>query len=82
MVESHWAGLNEKDARVTGAQRARCLNKIVFAHFQHLPANQTRVTDPTNNAERKDQFVQACAQKATIAIANSKPGKARKTLNT
>jgi len=33
------------------------LNKVVLPHFQHLPANKSCITDPTNDAQGKNQFV-------------------------
>ena len=49
--------------RVTGAERARRLHKVVFANLQNLAANESRVADPADNAQRKNEFVQAGAEK-------------------
>ena len=56
--------MNEQNSGVAGAQRARGLNEIVFANFQNLAANQSRVTDPTDDAQRENQFVQTRAEKS------------------
>src|ERR1700752_4372094 len=56
--------MNQQNAGVAGAQRSRCLNEVIFTNLQDLAANESAITDPANDTQCEDQFIQARAEKS------------------
>src|SRR2546423_2876918 len=75
-----WQNMHRQDAQIAGAERARGLHKIVLANFQDLSANQSRIADPTNDAEREDQLVQSSAKKSDQRNRQQQTGKGEENI--
>src|SRR6185503_2175499 len=67
--------MDQEYACVARAERACCLDEVVLANFQHLATNETRVTNPTDDAEGENEFVQAGAEEGDHRDSQQQTGK-------
>ena len=67
--------MHEENAKVSGAEGARSLDEIIFTNLQNLCADQSGVTNPADDAEREDQFIDTSAEECHEGNREQQPRK-------